>query len=203
MLRDPVARAYSHYWHSVSTGRATLPFARQVTERPGNLVRRGEYAPQLRRWLKHFDRDRLLAVFFEDFVRDPQNTVDRCMRFLGIDTMIDVSTIDSHRNPSWPPLSLRGRLALNAAMPWLMRKRYRGFLPEPAAGRVTRRERQLLPARVAEPLQSAVNALRPRKRFPPMDDASRQALSEHFARVNAGLDELVGRDLSEIWPSAR
>src|SRR5690606_23224629 len=100
ILRDPVARAYSHYWHERRLGHETLSFAdaieaeaerlagesRKLLEDDGyysfnhqhfSYVARGCYARQLMRWLQYFPRTRFLFVESESFFEDPRREMAR------------------------------------------------------------------------------------------------------------------------------
>lgn len=107
MLRDPVARAYSHYWERVHEGVETLSFEAAIKAEDarleGELERmeadplyysrphdffsyrdRGIYLPQLERWFAAYPRDQALIVRSEDFYADQQRSYDEVCQFLGI-----------------------------------------------------------------------------------------------------------------------
>ena len=50
ILRDPVARAYSHYWHDVSAGRAIYSFEKTIEYVPGHILRMSFYKEQIERF---------------------------------------------------------------------------------------------------------------------------------------------------------
>lgn len=107
LLRDPVERAWSHYHHTVRLGREHLPFDQAIwseeermrdfwarVEREPEIydtfnyysyLSRGLYSQQLRRWIEHFGRDRLLVLASEDLYRDPRGVTERAVRFLGLE----------------------------------------------------------------------------------------------------------------------
>jgi hypothetical protein len=97
VLRNPVERAHSHYWHSVKKGYEPLELApaleaeadriRQggTLRRDHSYVDRGRYAPQLRRYFECFGRERVLVLLYDELVRDPDRLERSCARFLGID----------------------------------------------------------------------------------------------------------------------
>jgi hypothetical protein len=97
LLRDPVDRAVSHYWHERDIGFETESLARAVELEPQRLagqdeivrrgersaahqnysyVARGEYAVQLRRWFEHVDRQRFLVVESERMFHDPATSAE-------------------------------------------------------------------------------------------------------------------------------
>ena len=116
LLRDPVARAYSHYQHSRALGREPIANFEAALAAEGKrtnaawsrLVKRGSreaevewfsyarrsrYAPQLRRWLEQFPRESLLILTAEEFYRDPRATVARTRAHIGVDA-VDLSARD-------------------------------------------------------------------------------------------------------------
>jgi hypothetical protein len=107
LLRDPVARAWSHYRHSVRKGREILGFAQALAREPERLrgeeerlladasrfslahrhfsyFTRGLYADQIERWVRCVGRERLLIFRSEDFFADPAAAVSRATDFLGL-----------------------------------------------------------------------------------------------------------------------
>ena len=111
MLRDPVDRAYSDYQMMMRYGMEYMSFedalaaeqARVESERvriesdPGfrwfyvpnySYVGKGQYAPQLERWLTCYGRDQILVETLEDLIRDPSAVGGRMLEFLGLDTKV-------------------------------------------------------------------------------------------------------------------
>jgi Sulfotransferase domain len=107
LLRNPVDRAWSHYWHQFKRGHETLPFPEALEAEPvrlqGELDRiladpnhvsyerhhhsyaaRGVYDEQLRPWLDRFPREHLLVERSEDFFEDPPLVFKRVIDFLGL-----------------------------------------------------------------------------------------------------------------------
>ncbi len=107
LLRDPVARAFSHYRHEVRFGREKLSFEEAVAAEPGRIgaisarmeadptfmdwehhrqsyVARGLYAEQLERWMRHYPRERILVVAADDLYGDPAATYSRILEFVGL-----------------------------------------------------------------------------------------------------------------------
>jgi hypothetical protein len=108
LLRNPVDRAYSHYWHSVRFGYENLPFeeamALEKDRMEGELARiqatddvvslahrrysylsRGVYVDQLVRWVAHVPRERFLFLKSEDLFECPAPTFSRVLDFLGLE----------------------------------------------------------------------------------------------------------------------
>lgn len=107
LLRNPVARALSHYQHEVRGGREPLSFTEALEREDERLAgeeerlqsdpsyyswnhhryaytRRGLYLEQLRRWVRHFPRSQLLVLQSEWLFRDPPAASAVVYRFLGL-----------------------------------------------------------------------------------------------------------------------
>lgn len=205
LLRDPVARAYSHYWHDVSRGRCGESFARVAADHESLVVSRGEYRSQLLAYFDALPRAQVEVVIFEEFCRDMPRVSQRVAEFLGLSPLPRSALVAGARNVARVPANLPARLWLNRNLPWLTRKSYRGLLPEPSRGRGIDRaglRERLWAHPIAGHANRLLDALRPRRQYPPMDPAVRERLVAHYARANEGLDGLLGRDdLGRWWPS--
>jgi hypothetical protein len=110
MVRDPVARAVSHYHHEVALGAESLQLQEalaaeqerlageeeRILADPGyagfahqhhSYVARGRYLGQLERWAEHVPAERTLVVRSEDFFEQPQDVVAQVLRFLDLPPM--------------------------------------------------------------------------------------------------------------------
>jgi hypothetical protein len=128
LLRDPVRRAYSHYWHERDKGRESLSFEDAIAAEPDRIgsdherlvrgeierseahqyfsyVARGRYAEQLERWLLAYPRERLMVLRFENFVRDPQSGLGEALRFLGLPPMERAVRFEARNTRKYPPLA--------------------------------------------------------------------------------------------------
>jgi hypothetical protein len=92
LLREPVDRAVSHYWHERKAGHEKESFERAIDLEPSRMrgaeeailagkrnyehqhhsyASRGEYAGQLRRWFDAVGRDRVLVLETEQVTKSP------------------------------------------------------------------------------------------------------------------------------------
>lgn len=131
LLRDPVARAYSHYSHEHRRGREQLPFEQALAREEGRLegeeermrenalhvswehmrysyMSRGRYAEQLARWFHHIPRERFLVMQSEEMFRDPAPVVDRTLEFLNLPPMGPIE-YEVHNPGSYEPMSEAAR----------------------------------------------------------------------------------------------
>ena len=105
ILRDPVERAHSHFWHAVRYGQEARSFRDAVEEelsghrRPGlePYVRRSLYAKPLELYLDTFG-DNLHIVFFEDMLQNTREVLRNLFCFLDIDCNIAGDLTLAHEN---------------------------------------------------------------------------------------------------------
>jgi hypothetical protein len=181
ILRNPVDRAYSHYWLNRAQGREPLEFAEALTEEPKRIsgpnwgirlgrsyLDRGRYLGQLRRVCDHYPRDSLLVVLFEDLRDDPAGTYECVCRFLKVDDSFRPSNLGDPINPAVEFRSMRLRD---------LSQRFPGRLGA-AIGRVNVRKAD----------------------YPKIDPALRKELLARFEDDNAELAAWLNRDLS-VWSS--
>ncbi len=96
LLRDPVERAHSHFWHNRSVGRERLDFADAIATEPKRLARsrqhqarysyldRGRYGGQLENMLRFIPRERILVQTFDELTSDSTTVYRRTCQFLGV-----------------------------------------------------------------------------------------------------------------------
>ena len=183
LLREPVARAYSHFRHEVRFGWESLPFAEALRRERYRILRgpvarrhysyadRGRYRRQIGRYLEHFSHDRLLFLRWEDLVRSPPALAVDIVAWLGLPANEDWEK--SVRATSW-----RFNSSLTPRWPHLQR--------------MTRRLRLRLPA-----LVRLLDALNLREGYPaPMPPGPRLALASQFSTEIGKLEKLTGLDLA-------
>lgn len=194
MLRNPVKRAISQYWHLLRSGRVTIPLEDALSvER--SIVMGSTYAPALRAFQNLLGRDRVHVVLFEDFKADKQAAVDGVTSYLGVDAM-NVTDVDTWHNRTKYPKSLDTLRRLNHIGKPLVRHRYarhfgdgaplRNRIAHRAYGRWDRfiKSRVLTQDRARDDIRPETHAY----------------LTHHLSARNAGLSDLLGRDLSALWP---
>ena len=83
IVRDPVDRAYSAYWHSVRSGLETRSFADAI-QGDNYYLRVSNYFEQIKKYLKFFKKDQIKVVFFEELKSNNQSIVADCFEHLGV-----------------------------------------------------------------------------------------------------------------------
>lgn len=100
LMRDPVERAWSSYWHAVRAGEERRPLRQAVTEASPH-VRGGLYAFQLSRYLDVFPPDAILVLTFDGFRKAPRAAAERALAFLGVPDPVLPRDLDRPRNASF------------------------------------------------------------------------------------------------------
>ena len=195
-LRDPVMRAWSHYWHLVCSGRMVLSFEDALLSQRGTLLKRSDYATALARWRQHFPPDQIHVLLFEELIAEPQPHLDRICAALGV-SPLDAASLpasDRHRHRARLP----ARPVLQLAANWLRRQSTgRRALPGPTTP--GRRGRRGPAVKLLERLAGRDQ----RAGTPPIGAETRQFLDDLFRRQAEPLAALVGRSRSELavhWP---
>jgi hypothetical protein len=177
ILREPVARAYSHHCYISALGWERRPFAEVVgaelagsTHYANQQLARGRYFDHLQRYARHLGRDQMLPLLFDDLVGDPDATVRRVLDFVGL---------EAHAPPEggWQALNAPQGRRWPGLLRWMVRHGAWSRLPGSMAKRI-----------------DALNS-RPIS-FPPIDPELRDRLRAHMAPANAALEAWIDRDLS-------
>ena len=108
ILRNPVARAYSHYCMQRSLRCEAFSFEKAIESEPvrcagerermikdpdyvpsrrykrHSYLARGVYADQLENWFSYFDKEKFLILTTEDFRENSQRTLDQVFDFLEV-----------------------------------------------------------------------------------------------------------------------
>ncbi|PPT08393.1 putative deacetylase sulfotransferase [Geitlerinema sp. FC II] len=106
LLRNPVDRAVSHYYHWIRRHQEDRPFKTAIEQKIGeiekkgtvwnqhsNYVARGIYIEFLKHWFSIFPREKFLILQSEDFYSNPAQSLEDVDNFLGI----PVSTLSSYK----------------------------------------------------------------------------------------------------------
>lgn len=188
VLRNPIERAYSHYWHHRRSGRETLSFEQALqceSKRAANpsvnfgmhYVRMGYYAEQVERFLALFPRHRIRVYLFEDLVANATATCNDLFDWLGVTSEIPVET---HKvfNGGGAPYS-RWLSRVLAGETWI----------RPAA--------RWVPKAIRHPIQAALMQANTGRRVPPMHIETRIELVRTFREDVLRLQEILNRDLTD------
>ena len=173
ILRNPVDRAYSNYWHVVNSGEELSSFEDAVhreldegLQPPGRAYcARSRYVDQIRTYLQHFPREQMCFLFLEELNADPASELGRLYRFLGVEPHMPKDMTIKHRT----------RIPKNTVVQHFLRRVVRRLFGRRVYRRIKRFNQ------------------RPQHGYPRMSDALRSRLLAHFAPYNEDLFALVGR----------
>ena len=98
LLRNPVDRVWSHYWHRVREGVEDLDFepALEQDGRHDGYLARSRYAEQVARWMDFFPRRNILILGSEETFAHPREGCARVLDFLGL---------QPHPKPDFAPVN--------------------------------------------------------------------------------------------------
>ncbi len=108
IMRDPVNRTFSAYWHQVRAGSETRSFKEAIKE-DTYYLRTSHYFGQIELYLERFSKSQFLFLTFEEFIKNPYETARACFTFLGLRDDIELVK-DGGQNKSFVYGGLFGRL---------------------------------------------------------------------------------------------
>jgi hypothetical protein len=181
LLRDPVVRTWSSYWHTVRVGAEQRPM-RDALQADPYYLRMGRYLEQLELWYPHFPRERFLVLLFEDLTREPKTVANRALRFAGLSELDDF-VLESGRNQTFtytPGIARVVRII----------KRLGG-----RSDRIIKALKPFLPRRLLERVAGKVT-----QKVPKLSEEDAAWLRSYFREPNQRLADALGLDLSAWSP---
>ena len=98
ILRDPIERTISHYWHRVRWWGERRPLLEAIRTDP-QYTSVSDYAKQLETYLEHVSRSQIYVLTFESLISDPYE-LSRLYAWLGINPTFRPEVDSSSRNSS-------------------------------------------------------------------------------------------------------
>ena len=198
VLRDPVARAWSHYRLSVSYGLETLPFDKAVHSETRRLDRggrgpegidanvafsyleRGRYVDHLERLEAAFSREQLLVLMLPEFRSDRPGVMRRVRLHLGLPELPPGGELQRPPEATNAQGAMCRSLRLNH---WLHMVQPFADARQTLAHRATRRAMGLLHRLNVSPIE------------PQPDPATMAWLRDYYAPLDARLEQWLGQPL--------
>lgn len=175
VLRQPIERAYSHYWHHWQRGWQMPPFAAVLDDHPmlRYLLYMSRYAEHVERYRRELGTARVQLILFDDLRRHPGQTYAEICRFIGVDDAFRPQ-FDTEYNRRAAPASqpLQRAIARTKHRQWT-------FLPS-IVRRPAHRLRRSLEAWNRRPADS-----------PPLDPAVHDRLLDYFEDDISYVERLV------------
>ena len=173
VLRDPVDRTISAYWHDKRAGHPLDDLRSTVDSQPF-YVDVSLYHSQIAQYLKHFPRERFLFIDFDELSRDPIAVAKRCIAFAGLDQDRGELRFDAPKNQSFQFNGI-GRVFFNL------------FPNERAASKFVGTVKSLTPGFIHRMAKSAMT-----KETGDAESTDRAWLGQRFDEENRHMEELVG-----------
>lgn len=176
-LRNPVDRAWSHYWMRYERGLESRSFQEAIQQEKRLIMDQGPdtprlfylghgmYAHHLRRVLDLYPREQLHITFVEHMQEAPKRQYEELCNFLGVRPEVIPTVVG---NPINPYVSFRSRQL----------RRFAKRLPR-QVDRLIGRINTKMPGSYAE-----------------LEATSRASLADFFAASNSELEELIGKPVS-------
>lgn len=194
VLRNPVERAYSHYWHERANLPAGMGFGEAIRAADLGQIKlldSGFYHRNLARYLDHFNFGQIHVMIADDLFAEPRRMLEGLFAFLGVSPDVPIEGLDRVVNANVTSggiyrLSLFAG-ALKRHAPWL----FEAARSLPGLG--------LLKERVARArgLQGAEGGKR--QSYPPMAEEDREYLRDLYREDVEALGRLLDRDLAGLW----
>jgi Sulfotransferase family len=99
IIRDPIERTISHYWHRVKWWRERRGLMEALLEDP-HYLSTSDYASQLRTYLRHVARERVYVLALEELVADPMTRLRALFAWLGVDATFRPALQEAFTNPT-------------------------------------------------------------------------------------------------------
>lgn len=203
-LRNPVDRAWSHYWHEVAKKRESLSFERSLKAEPNrkdpysyynlSYLARGDYHASLKKLFEVFPKQSVHIVILENLEEDLEGEMKRLANFIGLSEESLLTVPVPHINKNW---ALTNRYWTNA-----LRLNY--FLSK------YDRALDMILQRILPPNENnnryKIRRIKEKLLWPfkkpaskdKMSSKTRQKLRGHFEQSISDLEKLLSIDLS-IW----
>ncbi len=207
-LRDPIERAVSSYFQTLTTGRLPIQTFDQwytsfrncgpVTQWPGEpaIIDEGMYAKHLQNWWQHFDRSQMLVLQSSQLKADRAGSLKTIGEFLGLKAPFDDVDVSQSSYPG--VYSLTHQRIARLLQPLYMQRTDDERMRKHRIGALSKVVRRIvvlgIERRILLPMFK-----RPQ---PEVQPAVRRPLAEHYRDDIERLQHLLGWDLSH-WSTVR
>ena len=180
-LRNPVERAYSSYCMLFRRGDvgANIEFHLDPSVNDNmQILGSGNFVSHLEPFIDLFGRERLLILFFEGVMNDPQTQLSRVRTHLGLPPR---------------PVAPEGREKV--------KDKTAVFVPPRVRKRLAWMKPIVRPLRGSAPFEAARGMIARKTQYPPLTDEIRKRLSDYYGPSIEALEQLSGQSLSHWYES--
>ncbi|NQZ13993.1 MAG: sulfotransferase domain-containing protein [Alphaproteobacteria bacterium] len=99
-LREPIARAFSHYWHNKKKADFDVPFEQMFKNYDlyASWVETGFYARHIERFMEYFPKEKVYVQHFSELQDNPEDFLEKTLEFMGVDPHFKPSALDKKVN---------------------------------------------------------------------------------------------------------
>ncbi|MDG1279037.1 MAG: sulfotransferase [Algoriphagus sp.] len=127
VIRHPIDRLYSHYWHQVSMGREIYSFENVIEYESSRVKKnyynfkmysylaRSKYASQFENVYRHFEKKNVMIIPFELLTTNEFNLLNLVFDFLGVDKIKNINEVKSETTKKNKASIPQNRLAIKIA----------------------------------------------------------------------------------------
>lgn len=185
-LREPVARAFSHYLFLKNKGVIGPESFEDYVEQDSYVFDVSMYAENLKKYLEVFPKDQILVLLHEDLRLNAQNFYDRIIQFLGADATVDID-LNRVSNAATKVKSHKLNSMYMGLREWIHKKKLYRVLDVSQALGLTK---------FLEWIRDEVN-MAPSDKAPKMSADLKRKYGQLFEEDRLELQRLLNRDLSE------
>tara|TARA_B100000745_G_scaffold144352_1_gene94461 strand:- start:7404 stop:8252 length:849 start_codon:yes stop_codon:yes gene_type:complete len=101
MMRDPIERTWSSYWHALRNGRKEPEFIDAISAESDHVTA-SQYCARIEDYLAHFDREHLLLLTQHELKKSPVKVLEKVAKHIGQhDLCSAISTTQRQVNSSY------------------------------------------------------------------------------------------------------
>ena len=189
ILREPVSRANSHYWHNIRFGIETYSFKKALQKEEERLAKkdlksrmrysykdRGKYIVQLKRYQKYFPEKQMLVLLYDDLKQNPDKVMEKIFNFLELKPRYPVFKYKKQFHVGKTPLShsiqrMRGKIPYQSKNPYYKQ---------------------------IDPLRFIIDLINLKPGYPPINQKTQKELKAYFKPYNEELESYLKIKL-ENW----
>lgn len=208
LLRDPIERSISHYYHNVRIGVETEPIDVAIEleqERIssdkyifGTFAYTGigmRYSSCIRELFSLFSKDQIKIIFFEELIKNQEIVVKDLYRFIGV---TELEQKLSRKNVARMP-KLKGINQLIEYPNSLLTGLYSSVIMQRIIPQSLKRNTRRLRVQISNAISSTSNVFSKEFKKPDIPPYLRTQLVEKYNSSLSDLQELSGKNVSSYW----
>lgn len=114
-IRNPIERAFSHYWHEKKKKKINFSFE-EVFENYDLFSSRVEpwmYYMHIKRYLQYFNKDQILLTLFNEISENPEKYVKEVFSFVWVDDKFKPQNLYKTYNKAWFNYKILNHISAN------------------------------------------------------------------------------------------